>query len=368
MNDKLRVLHIHASMGSGGVAILLYNYYKEMDHNKIAFDYIVHVPDRGMVEKLIEKEDSHVFHLPRFKHVVRNFFETRKVINAGEYKIVQVHHTSKSFIQLFAALTCGVKIRIAHSHDYVERKGLSALQYKIYGELTSLFSTDYFACSNLAGKYVFGKKITTNKYKVINNAINVDKFIYDPSKRREMRHVLGLDNQFVIIHIGRFAEQKNHKRVLSIFNCLQKKHADSKLILVGKGELEDEIQRLVQLYGIQDKVLFLGERNDIPDLLQASDAFLLPSLHEGLGIVLIEAQVSGLPCFTSEAVVPSDVNITGRVSFINLDYDDGVWSREILKSIGKERKDFSNDIKLSGYDITVEAKGLETWYLERIKE
>lgn len=361
--EKIRILHVLSSLRSGGVAVLLYNYFAKMDKSQIAFDYIVHVPDHGMIENKLAGEDTKVYHLPRFNHLWSTFWKTRRIIKNGNYRIVHVHHTSKSFIQLFAAWSCGVPVRIAHSHDVHTYQGIKKIVYSIYNRLTTISSTHQFACSKLAGNYVFGKICNKDTYLQINNAIDVDKYKLDDYCRYKIRQELGVNNKYVIMTIGRFSEQKNPFRLLTIFKTLYMDNKDCILIHIGKGELENEVKQYTQQLGVENNVIYLGERDDVPNLLQAADLFLLPSLHEGLGIVLVEAQVTGLPCITSLNVVPEEVNLTGLVHFVSLDKSDDDWSHSIKEGLNIERTDQSLCITEKKYNLNIEAQKLQNWYL-----
>ena len=359
------VLQILADMGSGGVERMLYNYFMHMDHSKIVFDFIVHVPEPGMFECLLSQYPCRFFHLPRFRHVIVNFLKTRQIIKAGHYQIVHVHHTAKSFPQLLAAWSCGVKTRIAHSHDCVEHHGLVKLLYRLYGFLTTSFATHFFACSNLAGYFVFGSKIHSSRYRIVRNAIETNDFAFNPDIRAQMRKRLGLDDRFAILNVGRFAEQKNHRRILDIFLEILIIRPNSVLLLIGKGELEDSIRRYAHDLGLENHVRFVGETNNVSEFMQAADILLFPSLHEGLGIVLIEAQTSGMPCFASLGVIPAESDITGLVHFLSLEESDSKWANEICRTSLQDRQDHSVQIRENGYDIAAEAQSLETWYMEQ---
>ncbi len=362
MSKKTRVLHILSSLRSGGVAVLLYNYFMNMDKSKITFDFIVHVPDKGFIEQKLDSYDVRVFHLPRFNHLWSTFWKTRKIIKEGNYKIVHVHHTSKSFIQLFAAWSCGVPVRIAHSHEQINWGIPLSLLYRFYGFLTTFFATNCFACSKIAAEYVFGKK---RKYQMVYNAINADQYSFDEKKRNSCRDELGLSNQFVLIHVGRFTEPKNHSRLIQIFKEFLNKHKDAILLLVGIGELFDPIKKYVAQEGLSANVRFLGERSDIGNLLNAADYFVFPSKHEGLGIVLIEAQASGLRCVASKDVIPSEVDLFGNISFVSLNESNKQWCEIIFETSNYVRRNYSLELQKYGYDLKYESIKLQDWYLSR---
>lgn len=360
----LRVLHAVQSLGTGGVGMLLYNYFMGMDHSKIAFDFMVHFPEAGLAEHLLEKEGSRMFHLPALKHVIRVFFQTRRVIRQGHYRIVHIHHTRHSFVQLLAAWTCGVKVRIAHSHDALVPRGIHRFTYAFYAWLTSMFSTHWFACGEMAGRYVFGKGIHSPRFRLVRNAVFVDRFRFAPEKRAAIRARYHLDDCFVLMHVGRLMTQKNHKRLIAIFDAVQKRNPVARLLLLGDGVLAPDIRKQVEELDLGDKVLFIGQTPDVQDFLQAADVFVLPSLHEGFPIVLVEAQASGLPCVSSTSVTP-EANLAGMVKSIPLSESNDTWADAVCSAHNPDRASFAEKIRLAGYDMPCEAKKLEAWYLEQ---
>lgn len=360
----LRVLHAVEGLRTGGIGMLLYNYFMGMDHSKIAFDFMVHCPEPGLAEHLLEKEGSRMFHLPRLKHVFRVFFQTRRVIRQGHYRIVHIHHTRHSFVQLLAAWTCGVKVRIAHSHDALVPRGFHRCTYAFYAWLTSRFATHWFACGEMAGRYVFGNGIHSPRFRLVRNAVSVERFRFDKAKRAEIRARHHLDDCFVLLHVGRMTTQKNHKRLVEIFNSVQKRNPEARLILLGDGVLAPDIRKQVEELGVSDKVLFLGQTPDVPDFLQAADVFVLPSLHEGFPIVLVEAQAAGLPCVISTSVTP-EANLVGLVKSVPLSESNDTWAGAVCSAHNSDRTSFAEKIRLAGYDMPCEAKKLEAWYREQ---
>lgn len=364
--QQIKVLHAHASLRSGGVAVLLYNYYSKMDHSLIQFDHIINVPDIGMIGEKFSKEGSKIYHLPRFNKVIATFIGTRRVIKNGNYKIVHVHHTQKSFVQLIAAWTCRVPVRIAHSHNYYTNESMiQKVLNRCYSLLTMLFATHYFACSDLAGEYVYGSHC--KKIKKIYNAIDVPAYRIDKSIRERIRKDLKIEGKFVLCHVGRMTHQKNPIRIVDIFDKVVELNKESVLIWIGTGELENDIKEHVKRKRLTHNIIFIGETDRVNEYLMASDLFLLPSLYEGLGIVLIEAQVSGLPCIASD-VIPKEVKVTPMVEFISLEEKDDTWAEVILQHSNYKRQDYSKEVIASGYDLNERAADLQKWYIERKKK
>ncbi|MFC0654261.1 glycosyltransferase, partial [Lederbergia wuyishanensis] len=262
----------------------------------------------------------------------------------------------------------GIPNRIVHGHNI--RQGGSSLHKYIHGInqfLIETYATDYFACSEPSARWTFPKRILERKeYGVINNAIESERFKFNEQIRNKIRKELGIEDKFVIGHIGRFHPQKNHTYLIDIFKQIHIKSGESVLLLVGDGNLRPDIERRIQELGLTDSVIFTGIRKDVAEILQAMDIFLFPSLYEGLGIVLVEAQATGLKCFTSNKVVPESVNVTGLVEFIDLEKSPEHWAGEIFRKKDYQRKNTINDIKKSGYDITQVANEIQVWYESKI--
>ena len=202
------------------------------------------------------------------------------------------------------------------------------------------------------------------KVSVLKNAIDIKNFCFSEETRKKYRQELGIDDQLLIGHVGRFQTQKNHDFLVDIFYEISKKDSSAKLLLVGEGPLQEKIKDKVAGLGITDCVIFAGVRDDVANLMQAMDVFLFPSLFEGLGIVLVEAQAAGLPCVASKTVIPEEVRLTEEFEFIDLEESAQVWAERVLGIKGTEnRLDGQDKVLKAGYDIKTSAKELETFYL-----
>lgn len=201
-------------------------------------------------------------------------------------------------------------------------------------------------------------------YQIINNAIDVAAYSYDPEKRIEMRQKLGLENELIVGHVGRFNPQKNHPFLLDIFAALPKKEPDAVLLLAGGGEDMTKIQAKAQILGIAERVRFLGVRSDVADLMQAMDVFVFPSLYEGLPVTMVEAQAAGLPCLISDKIPPECILTNGLVDVLPLSAEPKTWAATILEKKNFPRSDRRSEIAAHGFDITTEAVKLQKFYLE----
>lgn len=360
-NNPIRVLHMIAALEMGGSQSMVMSIYRSIDRSKIQFDFIIDHPDRDLeLRKEIESLGGKIYNMPTFKGI--NICEVRKswktfFLTHPEYKILHTHSRSYASIYLPIAKKCGLKT-IAHSHSTSNGTGIVG-HIKDLLQLPIRYQADYlFACSKEAGEWLFGKKsVKTDKFRIIPNAIESKRFIYNPEVRKKFREELGLSNCFVIGHVGRMTYPKNHLFLLKMFAKFSQKVKNAKLLLVGDGELMEKIVDETKKMGIYSNVLFVGSKINTYDYYQVMDLFIFPSLWEGLGIAVIEAQASGLHCLVSDTV-PKSVDVgAGLVEFLSLDNN---WCKKIKKQIIRENTEAY--IRKAGYDITMNAKILERFY------
>ena len=368
-NKQIKIAQIIGKWVGGGVEAVVMNYYCQIDKTKIQFDFICDDDSTNIPYEEIEALGGKVILIPPYQHVFKYHKELKRVLKEGKYKIVHSHINTLSVFSLFAAKCVGVPVRIAHSHSTTNKKEKKKnLMKQLLRPFSRLFATDYMCCSELAGRWLFGdKEYDKGNVYLLNNAIDVDKFKYDENVRKEVRNELGIkDDTFVVGHIGRFVEAKNHLFLIEIFKEIYIKNKNSVLILAGQGSLQNNIKDKVEQLGLKDNVIFLGQRDDANRLYQAMDVFLFPSLYEGLGMVLIEAQCSGIPCVCSNEV-PVEAQITKNVACINLNETSDRWVEEILKMYNIVRRTNQEEaVRKRGYDIKKEVRILEQIYLRLI--
>ena len=364
MNEKpIRVAQVIGKWLGGGVESVIMNYYRYIDKNKIQFDFICDSDSKNIPYTEIEKLGGKVIIVSPYKKIFKYEKELTKVFKQNKYDIVHSNINSLSILPLRCAKKAGIKIRIAHSHSTSNKKEWKRNIIKnILRPFSKVYATHYFACSELAGKWLFGNKtFNAGKIKVVKNAIELEKFKFNENIRNEKRQELNIDKDTIVIgNVGRFVDQKNHKFLIKIFKQYNMKNNNSVLLLVGQGPLEDKIKDQVKNLNLSNKVIFLGQRTDVNDLYQAMDIFILPSLYEGLGMVLIEAQVAGLPCIAS-VEVPNEASISKLISYKKLDNID-IWCNEIENCIKKIR--LNQNINNFEYDINIECKKLEKLYAD----
>ncbi len=367
MSEPVRVLHILTVMGLGGAESRIMDLYRRIDTDRVQFDFVVHLSDAGYYDREIKERGGRIFCWPRLRlhNIVRYIRETDRFFKTHkEYEMIHGHLISYGILYHLIAKKNGVRVRIVHARSSASENNLS-------GFLTSLMiwplrycATHYLACSIPAGEYVFGKgNMRRGKVKIINNAIDARKFLFSPEDRARIRQELGLMDRFVVGHVGRFRYAKNHPFLLEIFSEIAKKRGDATLLLVGEGKLKEDMIRQAHRMGIGDKVVFTGERYDIPALLSAMDVFVFPSHYEGLPGSVIEAQTSGLRCFVSDAI-SREAGITDLLSFTSLKESPGVWADKVVASAVYERKNMYERIASAGYDVQRVAEELQQFYLQ----
>lgn len=362
-NEPLRVLHVVTIMNRAGLETMLMNYYRNIDRSKIQFDFIVHRDEKGVYDDEILSLGGNIY---KFKPIgISNLLTypwtmLRFLRRHPEYRTVHSHIDALSALPLMGAKMAGIKMRIAHSHNNNFSVDGKYILRKIIKKPIPYFATRLLACSRSAGDFMFGED---SEYGVFKNAIDLSSFVPNSVSRKLIRASMGIDDELVVGHVGRFSHQKNHTLLINIFKALLVVNPRAKLILVGDGIEKVAIENLVSKLGISSSVFFLGERGDIPDVMQAIDVFVMPSLYEGLPVVSIEAQASGLPCVFS-GVVTDELDVTGRCSFVSLESDLEVWVSEIMHFASLPRDDTHDAIKACGYDISTAVLEAENMYLE----
>lgn len=364
MSEPIRILHIVQKMEAGGTQAFLMNLYRNIDRNKIQFDFLVEYEEKEFYDDEIISLGGKIFYT-NFRKTL-NVIKFKKTLSTilkehPEYKIVHIHATAIGKICTDTAKKCGVKTIIAHTHNNNAVRDWKYYPKILLRKLYTNGPTDFFACSEDAGRYTFKNK----KFTVIYNAIDINKFLFKQEVREDFRRELNIKDKFVIGNIGRLHEQKNQSFLIDVFYEIQKKKDDAILLIVGKGPLENELKEKVSNLGINNKVYFLGNRKDIERIYQGMDVFVLPSLFEGLGIVAIEAQVSGLPVIASTGVA-KEANITDNIRNIDLNEPIDVWVEAICKAKVKNRRSIEKIVKNSKFNIKNNAKFLQEFYLKNI--
>lgn len=365
----IRVLYVNGGiMDRGGISAYMMNYYRHIDKSKVQIDFVVHGFEKGAFDDEIQELGGEIYNVPvKSKDYVGNVKALRRIFRSGKYKVVHSHMDAMGTVVLKEAKKCDIPVRIAHSHntEHLTNNKLKFLLNEFARKNITRYATHFFACSEPAGSWLFGKKNTeAGRIKYVKNAIDLDRYVYNEPVRIQIRKELNIENNLVVGHVGRFDYQKNHFYLLEIFKSLLQIEPEAKLILVGDGHLKLKILKKIEELNIVNSVILLGIRDDVNIILNAFDIFVLPSHFEGLGIVLVEAQANGLNCITSKSI-PSEVNITGNVKFLPIDNSGKkIWVKTIVaRNNNNDRKTDLNKFSLSGYSIKSEAKKLQELYL-----
>lgn len=362
------VAQIMGKWVGGGVESVIMNYYRHLDHSKVQFDFICDEDSTRIPYDEIKKLGGRVFLVPKYQNLPKYLKALEKLFKENQYRIVHSNINTLSVFPLYAAKKAGVPIRISHSHSTSNPKEWKRNLIKnILRPFSKRYATDYFACSELAGRYLFGNKsFDQGKVKIIHNAIDIDKFKFDEVARKKLRKEFGIkDSTIVVGHVGRFVQQKNHTFLVDVFKGYHKKNPDSKLLLVGSGPLEDEIKKKVERLDLKDSVLFLGQRDDINKLYSVMDVFCLPSLYEGLPVVGVEAQAAGLPTIFSNRI-SKEVIVSSYAKIVSIQ-DTGLYIEKINKATRSIKKQRSYATVFEYMDINNEASTLEKIYCRPIK-
>ncbi len=356
----IRILQVIGSLGYAGVEAVVMNYYRHIDTKKVQFDFITCSKEPERYDSEIEERGGRIYRLPSRSRKPFDYMRClEKVIKVNEYDIVHIHQNSASIaMDAIVAKKCYVKMIIGHSHN----TSCNVLwQHYLFKPIVNKVVTDRFACSEAAGKWIFGKR---KDIVLVHNAIDSNIYSFNVEKRNNKRHELGLDDKFVVGYVGRLYDgQKNLFRLLDIFNEVRVKNNNAALIMVGDGPDRQKLEEYALTKGLQDSMYFLGKRDDVYCLMMTMDVFLMPSLYEGLPVVIVEAQATGLRCVISDKV-PAP-NLIDNTAVVSLDRTNSEWANAILSDTVFERSFATKMVMDRHYDISHEAKWLQEFYLGR---
>ena len=342
------------------------NYYRNIDKDKIQFHFLCDEDSTNIPYEEIEKMGGKVIIIPPYQRLFEYQKELYRIFKENNYKIVHSHISTLSVFPLRIAKKAGVPIRIAHSHSTSNKKEWKRNLIKnILRPFSKLYANQFFACSELSGRWLFGEKTFKNgKIKIINNAIDLEKFKFNKEKRNEIRKKLKIDENIILVgHIGRFVTQKNHEFLIDVFNEIHRRKQNSKLILIGQGNLKENIIEKIKYLGLQDYVIFTGQTTNVSDYYNAMDIFVLPSLYEGLPVVGIEAQANGLLCEFSTDMT-KETKVLNTTKFISLKETPENWANTILEDYKNfKRLDSFDEMTKKNFNIKEEAKKLEKYYI-----
>lgn len=376
MEDRVVRVVVTAPLGVGGVTNMMINIQSHIDRSKMNFDYLVyHDRKEPLEEKVLDmgskKLVASVDNIPvRPLRRLLRINKIREVCKKNHVKILHYNADSAAdMTNIIGAKLGGVKYITIHSHN--AGFGTAGIGVKLASVLLKplipLVCDKYWACSDLAARFLFPKSvIKAGNYEVIPNGIELNKYAYNSDVRKVMRKRLGVEDKFVIGNVGRFSAQKNHTFLIDIFNKVQQRNSNTVLLLFGVGELMEMIKTKVRDLGIEDKVIFYGVSNEMEKMWQAMDVFVMPSLHEGLPVTGVEAQASGLPCVFADTIT-KEIGLTDNCQFLSLNDSEERWIETILSYRDLERKSGVQALLKARYDIQQTADRVAELYTKMVK-
>jgi glycosyltransferase involved in cell wall biosynthesis len=367
VDNPVRVLNLFTIMNRGGAETMVMNYYRKIDRAKVQYDFMVHRQERGAYDDEIEAMGGRIYRMKpvrpwtstEYRRQIRQFYQTH-----SEYKIIHSHMSELGYYDFLEAEKAGVPVRICHAHNRPYGLDLKSPVRWYYKKRMIPHITHMFMCGEESGEWLFGGK-NKDKFMQLNNAIDAKKYSYNEKRRQEVRKELEISKQLVVGHIGRFDTQKNHTFLIDVFYQIWKKQPDAILLLVGddSGDCGKKIHHKVCQMGMEKQVRFLGVRSDVPDLLQAMDVFVFPSLFEGLSLASIEAQAAGLPCIISDKI-PIECKKTDLVQVVSLKETPEKWANIAMDVAGFQRRNTYEEIRTAGFDIVENVRWLQEFYIE----
>lgn len=362
------ILQALASLDRGGTETVVMEWYRSLDRDRFQFDFVVNTRDEPyQFEADISALGGRVFRIPRatpfnFLGYAWNWY--RLLRDHPEWLLLHVHHIAPAPVYLAVAKSLG-RTTWTHSHSAPTERTLTGLFKAVSFRFLSPLSDRLFACSTLAAQITYGR--ACQRAVVLPNPINVERFRYDPDARLRIREEAGISrDSFVVGHVGRFVELKNHSFLVQAFAALAQRRPEAMLMLVGDGALKDSISREAQMLGLQERVVFLGTRTDVGACLSAMDLFLLLSQFEGFPVSLIEAQASGLRCVVSDTVT-TEAALLDEVLFLPLSDGPSGWAARMNSESPTTTREMAADrVKAAGYDAVAATARLSDMYSEEL--
>lgn len=349
MSEPVRVLQVFSGLDSGGVSNFVMNLYREIDTEKIQFDFAMTSGKKALYDDEVLQRGGRIFYFDTSRNIRENFRDILR--NQGPFRAVHSHVFFYSGLLLADAKRAGVPVRIAHAHNAHtgESRSIPRLLYeKGMQMLTRRNASHLLGCSEKACRYVFGGGIMKDpRAEVLPDGIDCSRFAFNPEVRDAVRKEYRLEGKFVVGHVGHFNPAKNHRKILSVFYKVCLRRNDAMLLLVGEGELEQAVRQYTGELGLDEQVIFAGAHKDVERYYQAMDVFLFPSRYEGFGMAMIEAQTGGLSCVASD-VVPRETNVDGRAVFLPLEGKDDVWADKVIEAPARDTSAYQKICRLYG--------------------
>lgn len=365
MNKVIRVAQVINKFDNGGIENIVFNYYSGIDKSKVNFDFYINENSQSNLINELKRMGANVYFCPSYYNIYKYYKYLRKMFKKKNYSIIHSHLGTMSNSALFPAWKSGIAIRICHNHSTASfRDGGKTLLKYILKPFASKYANEYFACGDKAAKWMYKEKHYKKGVYIMYNAIDFDKYKYNLENRRIIRNELGIENDTVLIgHIGRLTKAKNHDFLLKVFKAYNNKNHNSKLVLVGNGELKNKIIKLIDQYNLNENVILTGVRSDVDKIYSALDIFCLPSFYEGMPVVAVESMVNKLPLLCSSCVT-NEVLEFSNVKMLTLKTGVDAWANELNRmnrsSVKTEKKEI-----IERYDINKQAMKLQKFYIEK---
>ncbi|MBC7641839.1 MAG: glycosyltransferase family 1 protein [Flavobacterium sp.] len=369
MEQAIKVLQVFTILNRGGAETNIMNYYRKLNQEKVQFDFLVHRQEIAPYEEEVIKLGAKIYRLPAFNPLKIKQYKKSIKLFFDEHQDYNIIHGNCSELGIYIyqeAKKRNIPVIIAHAHNATDGLNLKSPFRWYYKNKMRPFVNTYFSCSHPASIWLFGKK-NAKKAFIMNNAIDAKSFAFDLKKDLNSRNNLNAENSLNILHVGRFNEQKNHSFMIDVFSALHKINPNTKLFLVGEGDLKTKIIEKVKNLSLDKNVVFLGSRSDVNDIAQAMDLYLFPSLFEGLPVSLVEAQAAGLKCIISDGIPKESILIPEHVTVVALKKSPQYWASQINNFSNHKKTDVSQLIIEKGYDINANVIILENKYLELLK-
>ncbi|MBQ4510325.1 MAG: glycosyltransferase [Clostridia bacterium] len=366
--EPIRILHIVTSMEQGGIENFIMNNYRYIDRELVQFDFLKHRDSKDWFDEEILNLGGRIYNVPsinplkqiKYDHQVEKFFKN----NRERYSIVHSHLNALSTFPLRIAKKQGIPVRIAHSHAVPTMVTYKTPIIQLSRSVINRYATDAFACSKEAGDWLFKNR----KYSIIPNSIDAEKYVTDEVARKEIREEINVGDGYLIGMVASFRTIKNHSFLINVFSKVLKQIPNAYLVLVGTGKTLEEIKKQATSMNISEHVIFMGVRKDIPRILNALDAFALPSVTEGFSIATLEAETMGLPCIVSTGV-PKEVKLfeNMKTDFVSVKNEDD-WVNKLIAMKNVQKNNFSISVSNTNYDVRKNAKDLMSFYERKFSQ
>ncbi len=367
----IRIAHVVGKMNSGGKKNLIMEYYRHVDRSKVQFDFICDDDSEAIPYEEIESLGGRVYVIPKYQHIFANMREMKRICKDNKYPVMHAWNSTMNLFPMRVAKKAGIPVSISESLSMAHEKDWKTKIKLMLRPMSKMYATHFMACGEDCGRWQFGDRLFDDgKVDVFKTVINTKFNDYDPNLREKTRETYGWTDKIIIGHIGRFVPQKNTVRLIEIFGAVSRKEPKAELCLIGDGDLKEAMLSQVKELGLEDKVHYLGRREDIQQFYNAMDCFVLPSLYEGLPVVGLEAESCGLPMFFSTEVT-REANACELGHYISLEESNDHWADEILNAVYDNmpiRRSHAEEVKAAGFDSEYESIRLQEYYFDAIKE